>query len=67
MNSNANLNSNTPNQCTSMYATLNSYDSFILFLKIIKCLKEIKKNLIVLNNTLKVANKFLNKIHFSQN
>jgi hypothetical protein len=31
MNPNTNLNSNTQKQCTSMYATLNSYDSYILF------------------------------------
>jgi hypothetical protein len=36
----------------------------LFFLKINKCLKEIRRNLIVLNNTLKVANKFLIKFIF---
>jgi hypothetical protein len=31
MNSNTNLNSNTRKQCISMYATLNSYNEFVLF------------------------------------
>jgi hypothetical protein len=31
LNSNLNLNSNNQKQCTSMNATINSYNSFILF------------------------------------
>jgi hypothetical protein len=41
-----------------MYVTLNSYYYFFVILKIIKCLKEIKENLIVLESKIKVANKF---------
>jgi hypothetical protein len=53
-NSNLNLNSNNQKQCTSMNATINSYSSFILFQKKIKCLNEIKSNPMILRSMNKV-------------